>query len=281
MPSGPEKLPNHLISYFVDEAGDGVLFGPKGRVRNLDNDGPKYFMLGMISCDNESHIIDQLGELRKSLMGNPLFRTIHSMQPESNKTFRAFHAKDDHAEVRMKVFEAILNFDFRFFAVIKSMESVREYVKRRNEMHLEYRYHPNDLYDYMVRALFRQRLHLSENYRITFATRGNSKRNEALRAELMKTRNSFLQKTGRQYEINLNILSEYPWEMPCLQIADYCMWALQRYYERYECRFLEAIWPKVSLIRDLDDPNAVKAYGSYYDRNKNLPDIDKIKNRWI
>ena len=56
------------------------------------------------------------------------------------------------------------------------------------------------------------------------------------------------------------------------------LWALQRYYEdKHESRFLEAIWPKVFLIQDLDDPDSGKAYGSFYDRTKEMPDLEKIK----
>lgn len=75
-------------------------------------------------------------------------------------------------------------------------------------------------------------------------------------------------------------LSSYPREQPCLQIADYCLWALQRCYERQEARFLNAIWEKVSLIRDMDDPNS-KEYGTFLTRKGAPPDPEKIKCRWI
>jgi len=35
-------------TYYVDEAGDGVLFGPMGRDRLADADAPRFFMLGMV-----------------------------------------------------------------------------------------------------------------------------------------------------------------------------------------------------------------------------------------
>jgi hypothetical protein len=41
-----------------------------------------------------------------------------------------------------------------------------------------------------------------------------------------------------------------------------------------------AIWSKVSLIRDVDDP-AGKAYGAYLTRKTPPPDPEKIKSRRI
>lgn len=64
-------------------------------------------------------------------------------------------------------------------------------------------------------------------------------------------------------------------------VADYCMWALQRCYETGENRFLNAIWPKVSIIQDVDDPEGAAGYGSFLSRKGAPPDPEKIKRRWI
>ena len=63
-----------------------------------------------------------------------------------------------------------------------------------------------------------------------------------------------------------------------LQITDYCLWALQRSYEKGESRFLKAIWPKVQLIIDIDDPASEKK-GSYLTSTSSIP-LD-TKNRKI
>ena len=38
------------------------------------------------------------------------------------------------------------------------------------------------------------------------------------------------------------------------QACDYLLWALQRFYERNEERFLHAMWPKFARVLDLDAP---------------------------
>ena len=268
------------VTYYVDEAGEGVLFGPMGRDRLQDADAPQFFMLGMVRCADEADAARQLAELRAALQKNPLYATIYSLKPEAQKTARAFHAKDDHAEIRSKVFELLVGLDFKFYAVVKDMRAVREYVKSRNAMDSAYRYRPNELYDLTVRMLFKQRLHKEDHYKVIFARRGKSDRTEALKHQLEQTRQAFLQEHKLTSNPTLEIIPAYPWGQPCLQVTDYCLWALQRCYEKHEPRFLNALWSKVSLIHDVDDRGDAK-YGKYLTRKSLPPDPEKIKNRWI
>lgn len=276
-----ETRNNSRATYYVDEAGDGVLFGRKGRLRLDDPDAQQYFLLGMVRCKNDDEASSQLEALRYSLLRNPLYASIPSMASAANKTARCFHAKDDHNEIRAKIFELLVDLDFKFFAVIKDMRKVLEYVRNRNQMDPHYRYHPNELYDLTTRMLFKERLHKNSAYRITFARRGKSDRTKALKDQIAKARERFQAKHACGIkEASLEICPAYPWQTPCLQIADYALWALQRCYEKGEDRFLKAIWQKVSLIHDVDDPHG-KNYGTYLKRKSPTPDIQAIKNRRI
>jgi len=277
--AGPSPTAS-IVTYSVDEAGDGVLFGPKGRDRLADADAPQFFMLGMVRCASDEAVARALAGLRVALQSNPLYATIFSMKPEAQKTARAFHAKDDHVEIRSKVFELITTLDFKFYAVIKDMRSVRDYVARRNRMDAAYRYQPNELYNLTVRMLFKQRLHKEEHCRVVFARRGKSDRTAALRAELEQTRERFMTEHQLTSRATLEIVPAYPWEQPAVQRADYCLWALQRCYEKHEGRFLNAIWPKVSVVHDVDEPGH-KGYGTYLSRKGSPPDPEKIRSRWI
>jgi len=269
------------LVYHVDEAGDGILFGPKGRDRLADPDASRFFMLGMVCCNDPGAVSAPLATLRAELLVHPLYASIPSMLPSANKSARAFHAKDDHPEVRAKVFELIATLDFKFFAIIKDMRKVKEYVHSRNRMDGDYRYHPNELYDLTVRMLFKERLHQGDLCRVVFARRGQSDRTAALTAELEKTRRRFLSSNRLTSQTTLEIAPAYPWQETCLQIADYALWALQRCYEKHEDRFLRVLWSKVALVHDVDDPDAHRAYGTYLSRKTVMPDLQKIKNRWI
>ena len=81
------------------------------------------------------------------------------MQAKARKTALAFHAKDDLPEVRREVFGLLRETEgLRFFAVIADKLSVLEYVRQRNKREPTYRYHPNELYDYLTGHLFQRKV---------------------------------------------------------------------------------------------------------------------------
>jgi hypothetical protein len=65
-----------------------------------------------------------------------------------------------------------------------------------------------------------------------------------------------------------------------LQLADYCLWALQRVFTKGEDRFLSLIWTKVGLIVDADDISE-KPYGTYHTRKRPPLDALKMKSRKV
>lgn len=275
-----KEIDTKILKYYVDEAGDGVLFGHKGRDRLKDDDAQKFFILGMVVCKDEDMITHELETLRQKLLNNPLYSTIPSMLPNARKTACYFHAKDDHAEIRAKVFEFLTECDFKFYAVIKDMRKVRDYVRERNNMDIEYRYKPDELYDLTVRMLFKNHLHKHSRYEIIFAPRGRSDRTNKLRLELEKSRKRFLREHSKNHTPDIIVNAMYPHQAPCLQVVDYCLWALQRCYEKYEARFLHALWDKASVIHDVDCP-CEKHYGKYFSKKAVPPNPEEIKKRWI
>lgn len=60
-----------------------------------------------------------------------------------------------------------------------------------------------------------------------------------------------------------------PLTEPCLQAADYFLWAVQRFYERSEERYVELIWPQVGEIYDLDMTENNRR-GVFYRKDKPL-----------
>lgn len=47
------------------------------------------------------------------------------------------------------------------------------------------------------------------------------------------------------------------------------MWALQRLFDRGEDRYWDFVWPKVSLVYDIDDVRQ-QAYGEFYSQRRPL-----------
>ncbi len=213
--------------YFVDEAGDGNLFDAKGRVIVGAEGCSRYFILGMLDIRDPDRLQHEMDDLRASLLQDPYFRGVPSMQPEARKTAIAFHTDPG------------------------------------------YHYHPNELYDYMVRRLFKNLLHKDDGYEVCFSRRGRGDRTEALRSALEGARERFFQTWGIRGLAPITVLPRSPAEHAGLQAVDYFLWSLQRFYERQEDRYVALLWPAFHLVHDLDDTRRAR-YGVYYTQKKPL-----------
>lgn len=186
-----DKMPSTRY-YFVDEAGDGTLFDSKGRVI-IGNEGcSRFFILGFVDISDPVSLASEMSALRATLLADPYLSGIPSMRPDQRKTAICFHAKDDVAEVRREVFALLRRYAaMRFFAVVKDKRAVLDYVLSRNERESRYRYEPNELYDHLVRRLFKSMLHKDGAYNIYFARRGKSDRTAALQSTIEAARQKF------------------------------------------------------------------------------------------
>lgn len=253
--------------YYVDEAGDPVLFNAKGKVIVGEQGCSRFFLVGKVEVAEPDRLADALNGLRQKLLADPYFRGVPSMQPKHGKTATHFHAKDDLAEVRREVFRLLLEHDVRFYAVVRDKRVIAEKVLAHNERQPLYRYHPNQLYDRCVSVLFENRLHQHEAYRIVFSKRGSSDRTDAFERALLEAKKKFRQKWGIQSAAPIEVVPSDPARVGCLQAADYFLWALQRCFERGEHRFLDLVWDKVGLIIDRDDTRQ-RPTGEYYPRKR-------------
>ena len=265
-----QKTETSIRHYFIDEGGDGTLFSRKGKVLIETEGCSRFFILGLLEVPDPTVLQHIFDELRGRLMSDSYFEGVPSMQAEERKTAVAFHATDDLAEVRMEVFRLLRDTEgLRFFAVVTDKRRVLEYVRERNESNPDYRYHPNELYDYLVRRLFKQRLHQSSEYRITFSKRGKSDRTDALREALQSAQNRFAEQHNVTSDTFLQVSQARPKDQASLQSVDYFIWALQRLYELGEERYVNYLWPAFRLVHDIDDRREA-GYGVYYTQKKPL-----------
>ena len=264
MPGGVEKR-----FYFVDEAGDATLFDGKGRVLIGSEGCSNYFILGVLDVLEPEKLNQEMDSLRAQLLNDPYLKNIPSIQPESRKTALAFHAKDDVPEVRREVFALLRNAGCRFLAVVRKKLRILEYVKQRNALDISYRYRQEELYDYMIRVLFKNLLHKDDSYDIYFSKRWKRDRTEALQNALESARTRFSLQFGILSNATFCVHPKTPIGSGGLQAVDYFLWALQRFYERKEDRYLEYVWPSIRLIHDLDDTREAP-YGIYYTQKRPL-----------
>ncbi|NKC15081.1 MAG: DUF3800 domain-containing protein [Gammaproteobacteria bacterium] len=246
------KTAKNTINYFVDEAGDPTLFNRKGHLIIGDNGCSNYFILGKMAIGEPAQVERALEALRAELLADPYFKDVPSMQPKYRKTAIAFYAKDDLPEIRREVFKLLLKKDLRFYAVVRDKRDLATYVQQQNERDTRYRYRQDEQYDLLVKELFRKLHHMADNVHIYFAKRGNKPRNAALRRALKEAAKAFERSFGFAHPAKNNVVSSTPPKCAGLQAVDYYLWALQRFYERREERFLDLIGSQVSEIHDLD-----------------------------
>ena len=240
------------LHFFVDEAGDPTLFDAKGRILVGQEGCSKTFILGKLDVADPAALHVALERLRGELLADPYFKRVPSMQTERGKTARAFHAKDDVAEVRREVFKVLMALDLRFYAVVRDKAALLDYVRQRNEREATYRYRGDELYDTLVEELFRRMHPFSDRLEICFAKRGNKSRTQAFRSAIETAEARFEIQYGTRRSATVDIVASSPPERAGLQAVDYFLWALQRHYERDESRYLELVWDKVIEIEDLD-----------------------------
>ncbi len=260
--------------YFVDEAGDLNLLDKRGRIVVGKEGVSCCFMVGLVDVPDPEHAHAELEDLRRRLMADPRFRDMPSMQPHANKTASAFHAKDDPAEVRSEVFELLPSLGAKaIVGVRRKLPAARRYgtlpgpPKRKLDAAATY--------DGLVSRIFRNKLHLADENRVTFARLGKSNRDPALGDALAKAQRAFDAKFGETPKKPVVVASAYPHESAGLQIADYYLWALQRMFERRDEECFQMVEPQYRLVMDIDDTRH-KRYGEWYSDSNKLR-LAKIK----
>lgn len=253
----------------MDEAGDATLFNARGRCIVGTPGCSSFFILGVLDVPDSGELARDLADLREWIVNDSYLSKIPSVQPQGRKTAEVFHAHDDAPEVRRLVFDLLLTHDVRFQAVVRQKSDLMRYVVARSALDPAYRYNPNELYDYLVRRLFRNLLHKHAAFQVTFAARGNRDRSDSLMGALRSAQAAFESKYAARGSGTVQVSSAAPRTCPPLQAADYFLWALQRLYEKGEDRYVEFLWPRFRLVIDMDDKRR-KGYGEYYDNRRPL-----------
>jgi hypothetical protein len=170
--------------------------------------------------------------------------------------------------VRDTVFKILIKQKCRFFAVVKDKSEAVKYVKQRNLAQPNYRYDGNSLYDGLTCTVFASRLHKDYEHNVCFARRGHADRTAALRHALEAVQQRAIALNNPESTGFMSIfMSTTPAKNENLQAVDYCLWALQRFYSRKETKYLELIWPLVSMIYEID-PKMGEKRGATFAKKK-------------
>ena len=202
---------------FLDEAGTTDFSG--------SSESSRHFIIASVTMD-DCAVGDALLALRRDLLWTDLVLP------------NGFHATDDRQAVRDRVFDLIAAFPFRVDGTIAHKEHV--------DAHL--RADPVRLYKVVV---YKHLKRLSKDLRetpevqVTCAALG-TRREQRAHAEGLE---DILRSVRRRRDWR-----EAMWSSaadPCLQLADYCCWAIQRRWERDDDRSYALIQDKIATEVEL------------------------------
>jgi hypothetical protein len=191
--------------FFVDEAGNFDFSDRQGASR--------YFILtSVLMDDNDCRIADSLLELRRELVweGHPLID--------------AFHATSDKQAVRDRVFELISGMRIRIDATIFDKRQIAP--ERRNPSQFY-----SDAWYGHARELIPACCDGGDDLLVVSASIGTRKEQVLIGRAVTEVVNQ----SGRSRS-NTRVSYWPALSDPCLQVADYCCWAIQRKWERSDAR---------------------------------------------
>ncbi len=247
--------------FFVDESGDTTFYNRNGEwIVGKENGSSLILLMGFIRTTEPEFLRRKLGELKSEVLNDLYLKDIPSMK----KTKISFHAKDDCPEVRYKVFKLLKDLPFSCNIVV---------ARKTKKVFQKYNGNTQELYDSLITNLFKSILQLSNNNYIYIATRGSKKRQapleEAIHNSLLYTES----KLNHTIDSTQKVLPQTPSGELCLQIVDYCNWAIQRAFIHNDMRYYNFLKEKFGLIVDLYDYK--KGWKNFYTK-KNPFDIKKI-----
>lgn len=247
--------------FFVDEAGDPIFYDKNGRFIVGQEGCSKILLVGFIRTGDPEPIRRSLARLRQEIARDEYLKSIPSLP----KSLRSFHAKDDCPEVREKVFKALVDLDFKSeFIVARKIEDF--FNKRHNRKE-------NIFYDDLVAKLFENKLHTSSKNKIYYAVRGNRIRQEPISSAIQTAILTFETKWKIKVTSEIDLQAQTLSGEPCLQVADYMNWAIQRAFIKGEMRYFDFVRSKVSYLVDIYDTDK---YPKNFYNSKNPFDINKI-----
>jgi hypothetical protein len=248
--------------YFIDEAGDPVFYNAKGEMIVGTEGCSKVLIIGYVRTADPEPIRKALEKVRREIKNDQYLKSVPSIQ----KSLQYFHAKDDCPEVREKVYKAIRNLKFKSEFIV-----ARKDEQRFRKIHLG---KEGVFYNDLVTRLFESRMHIAQVTKIYYAIRGNKVRQAPLSDAIQASKLSFESRHETKVNTLVDVLPQAMTGEPCLQVADYMLWALQRAYNRGDVRYLDFVKPRVAFIWDTYDTRTPKKLNRYHSRNKF--DINKI-----
>ncbi len=203
---------------YADESGN-FDFSPR-------NGASRFFLLTTVVI-NARAIEPDLLELRRQLAWDGLSLT------------GGFHASEDNQIVRNRVFGILGKHDFRIDTTILEKRKAEPQIRATDMQFYKFAWFSH------MRQVAPRVVSPSDSLLVVAASIGNKREQTALISDLQDVMNQ-TSPTSAVKTAMWQATSD-----PCLQVADYCSWAIFRKWERSDTRAYEIIADKIGLENDL------------------------------
>lgn len=229
-------LQNKIYFYF-DESGDPNILGHHGV--NLLKEGKvsKTFSVGFISTKNPHDIQSKLENLRRELLEDETLKAVPSISNLRN----GFHANKDCAEVRREVFKLLKTFDFETYIIVAKKDE--ELFRQKFNMNKK------RLYKYLVTELIKEQIKIQDHVEMYFASMTGIVSPGTMQEAIDSALKAIYKENEVQAEINIYV--QQPSHTPLLQVVDYMLWTIFRFYEKGETRYMDFMKDKIKVVYDV------------------------------
>lgn len=186
----------------------------------------KYFILATITCGSCDVGHDLLG-LRREL-------ALKGMGLDSE-----FHAAEDKQAIRDEVFKAITPHSFRIDATILEKSKAQAHLRTTEERFYQYAWF------YHMKHIAPQVIAKGDELLVVGASLGSKKKKNVFHSAISDVMKQVSPTTAFQ------VASWQASSEPCLQVVDYCAWAIQRKWEQGDSRSHLLVSPKIGTEFDL------------------------------
>lgn len=203
---------------FADEAGCFTF--------NREPNVSRYFILCTVTS-NSPEAGPALQQLRRELIWERL--SLHDF----------FHATVDSQAVRDRVYKKILEFDFQVQATICEKAKAQPQVRQSKARFYQYPWYYHFKHGIKPHIPQHSRLH------VVAASIGTKKERDTFTGALTDVMQQTVGNDGWRVDFRPSASD------PCLQLADYCAWAIQRKWERQDSRSYDLIKGRITYEYEL------------------------------
>jgi hypothetical protein len=236
------------IYIFIDETGSPQLYAKRKRPLWIEPDFVPVICLGMVVTNDRIKLRKDITDFQKQVLNDPLLNSIYSVSQPG----WFFHARRDHSDINFKMVDFLRQLNSFNFSAVIGRKIPEIFINKHNGNAIEF------YFDLIHKLLELDHLHADAKYHLYLSQRQSSTVQRFTEAfeKAVKAKRMEIERISFSCSIVRSC------DFPELSVADYLLWALQRYILKGERRYFAALEKHYEKILDVyDNDGSGKLYG--------------------